>query len=100
MRISDWSSDVCSSDLPAGHRRDGAGTRGQADHPTGNEEREPGFQGHADYLHSTSAGRPAGASVQSGEPLPRFTGSLSLRFIALRMRMFSASTLSEKAIAK
>src|SRR3546814_5067425 len=32
MRISDWSSDVCSSDLPAFQRQGGAG---QADEPVG-----------------------------------------------------------------
>src|SRR3546814_2737439 len=35
MRISDWSSDVCSSDLPAVHRRSSARWgRHQAPHPT------------------------------------------------------------------
>ena len=45
------------------------------------------FDGTTSQAHTASAGRPAGASVQSGEPLPSFTGSLSLRFIALRNRL-------------
>ena len=44
--------------------------------------------------------RPAAPEPQSGRSLCSFTGSLSLRFIAVRTRMLSASTAREKAMAK
>src|SRR3546814_18769821 len=54
MRISDWSSDVCSSDLEAG------GARGGWDQPRGAAWRDPGG-GRRERLRQVDAGAPAGA---------------------------------------
>src|SRR3546814_14357027 len=43
MRISDWSSDVCSSDLEAGEEVGRKGTQGSLGHPRRSHSRAPGY---------------------------------------------------------
>src|SRR3546814_2164340 len=71
MRISDWSSDVCSSDLPRPAPRAGPGRA--ADHPAGDARPQPGGadRGGDPHAHPAREGRRPGGGVHGPAfPLP------------------------------
>src|SRR3546814_7776610 len=66
MRISDWSSDVCSSDLRTAAERDPAATAGQAVQAGGTGAHRHG--GDAGRSETHQACRPFGRSVKAAIP--------------------------------
>src|SRR3546814_5562811 len=73
MRISDWSSDVCSSDLQPGHRQAGDPQQGEAEHPGERQaqRRKVGRSGGATGGGGRHEGvLAAGASRRQREGLP------------------------------
>src|SRR3546814_14141093 len=103
MRISDWSSDVCSSDLLSGGRR-GDGERECAGH---RGRSAPGFAPQPAVLYVRFAQRPAPASFPIVGPRPllaalsRLTRKAKpgIRLPVLRSRNISAGARSDQCSA-
>src|SRR3546814_12509519 len=102
MRISDWSSDVCSSDLPA---RSGRAADPKQQRALFSVRDAPGIEISLDILveRHVMKVRPADPAIEAGETVPRSPGSASDRLVTLPIAQpadAGAATTEERGVGK